>query len=200
MHMDPLTDPSAVGGPAGARAEPVSPDPTVMSDQPGSVIDAPSVPTTGLVPLHPAAVIIWRITGAAWAVVVGAIAITVGAVAGSGVAATIAAVATGILLVLAWLLPARRYRRWRYAIGEDALEIHRGVWTRTSSAVPFHRIQQIDVAQGPLQRRHGVVTLQLRTAAAASDGTVPHLDADDASVLRAGLLRVAARSAADDGH
>lgn len=183
-----VTDP-----PVGGDAIP----PAATSDELHGVDD---VRTAGLVPLHPAAVVIWRFTGVVWSLVLGAIAITICALTGSGVAVAIAAAATVSLLALVWVLPARRYRHWRYSIGDDALEIHRGVWVRTSSAVPFHRIQQIDVAQGPLQRRHGVVTLQLRTAAAASDGMVPHLDAQEATALRAGLLRVAARSVVDDGH
>lgn len=171
-----------------------------MNEPSATAGDPHDVRTDGLVPLHPAAVVIWRTTGAAWAVGAGSIAIAVGALAGSGVAVAVAVVVMVALLVLVWTLPPRRYRRWRYAIGDDALEIRRGVMVRRSSAVPFHRIQQIDVSQGPLQRRHGVVTLELRTAAAASDGLVPHLDAEHAATLRTGLLRVAAADAVDDGH
>lgn len=176
---------------------------TAGPDDADSAAAADGVGTLGTldpVALHPAAVAIWRITAVGWVLVLAVVGVGVAALTGPAVAAAIAGVAAVVCLVLAWVLPPRRYRRWRYAIGADALEIHRGVWTRTTSAVPFHRIQQIDVSQGPLQRRHGVATLQLRTAAAASDGTVPHLDAADAATLRAGLLRVAAQTAGDDGH
>ena len=102
-------------------------------------------------------------------------------------------------MVFAGWYPTRRYRYWHYRIGDDALEVRRGVWFRTSAAVPFHRIQQIDVEQGPLQRRHDVVTLRLRTAAAASEGEVPHLASVEADRLRLRLLAIA-RTAGDDGH
>ncbi len=148
--------------------------------------------------LHPTAPLIWRAVSVGWAATVGLAGIGIAAAAGgrSG-AAAVGAVAAAVV-AFAWWFPGRRYRHWQYRIGDDALELRRGVWFRTTAAVPFHRIQQIDVEQGPLQRRHEVVTLRLRTAAAASEGTVPHLAAAEADRLRTQLLAIA-RQAADDG-
>lgn len=156
-------------------------------------------PAEGLHHLHPAAPRIWRMVTVSWAVVSGAAAIIAGLVIAGVAGAAIGAGVGAVVVALAWWYPARRYRYWRYRIGDDALELRRGVWFRSSSAVPFHRIQQIDVEQGPLQRRHEVVTLRLRTAAAASEGQIPHLAAAEADLLRDRLLAIA-RSETDDGH
>ena len=159
----------------------------------------------GFQQLHPAAPFIWRVVNVPITFAVGAAAVVIAAlVAGdvAGGAITIGlAVVSLIGVIAAWWYPSHKYRHWRYRISAEALELRQGVWFRSTAAVPFHRIQQIDVEQGPLQRRHGVVTLRLRTAAALGTGTLPHLAAAEADVLRERLL-VAARAAAavDDGH
>ena len=90
----------------------------------------------------------------------------------------------------------RRCKSWRYRFGDEALEVHHGVWWRTLAAVPYQRIQQVEVEHGPMQRRFGVVSLALRTASANSLGTLPGIAVDDAETVRRMLLRRAGR---DDG-
>jgi hypothetical protein len=94
------------------------------------------------------------------------------------------------------LFVTRRCRSWRYRFGDDALEVHYGVWWRTLAAVPYQRIQQVEVEHGPLQRRFGVVSLALRTASVTSLGTLPGIAAADAEAVRRMLLQRAGR---DDG-
>ena len=91
---------------------------------------------------------------------------------------------------------ALRYRRWGFRFAAEALELRWGVWFRTVSAVPYHRIQQIDVEQGPIERRLGIVKLALKTASTASDGQVPGIRAEEAEGIRERLVAFAAR---DDG-
>ena len=69
-----------------------------------------------------------------------------------------------LALFLTIVMPARRYRAWGYEEGEDELHIRHGVWTRVRTAVPFGRVQHIDVAQGPVERMFGLSTLILHTA------------------------------------
>lgn len=73
-----------------------------------------------------------------------------------------AVLALGVLATL--VLPRRRYRRWGYREGADEFEIRRGMFIRVRTIVPFGRVQHIDVAQGPVQRRFGLATLILHTA------------------------------------
>lgn len=74
----------------------------------------------------------------------------------------VAVLALGLSATL--MLPRRRYRRWGYREGADELEIRRGMLIRVRTIVPFGRVQHIDVAQGPVQRRFGLATLILHTA------------------------------------
>lgn len=107
-------------------------------------------------------------------------------------AAAIAAVGVVGAAVVAVLVRAR-YRRWRWAAAADSLELRHGIITRVESSVPFHRIQQIDIVQGPIERVLGIATLVIRTAAATSDGQIPGIPLASAESVRAALLHRAGR-------
>jgi hypothetical protein len=73
----------------------------------------------------------------------------------------------GTTLLLGWLAqawPAIEYARFSYAFDPEHIEIRRGVIWRTLTSVPKSRVQHIDVAQGPLERRYGLATLSIYTA------------------------------------
>lgn len=88
-----------------------------------------------------------------------------------------------------------RWSRWRWSDLPEALELHRGVIVHRASYVPYHRIQQIDVERGPLERSLGLAQLVVRTASATTDAAVPGLAEDEAVRLRTRLL---ARAGVDD--
>ncbi|MGW7824244.1 PH domain-containing protein [Streptomyces puniciscabiei] len=95
-----------------------------------------------------------------------------------------------------WLLVGRNWRSWRYAERADDLLISRGVLWREETVVPYGRMQLVEVTSGPLERRFGLATVQLHTAAAATDATIPGLDPAEAERLRDRLTELGeARSA-----
>ena len=68
---------------------------------------------------------------------------------------------------LAWHFqrwPAISYRFVSYRVGEDGIEIRRGVHWREVTNVPRARVQHTDVSQGPIERRYGLGTLVVYTA------------------------------------
>jgi uncharacterized protein len=122
-------------------------------------------------------------------------------VAGGTVALVVAAVAVAVLvgspelaviavavLVAAGLagdvLAGRRVRAWAYAERSDDLLVSRGVMFRRMSVIPYGRMQYVEVTAGPLERAFGLATVQMHTAAAASDGRIPGLPAAEANRLR----------------
>ena len=78
----------------------------------------------------------------------------------------------------------RRWAAWAYLEREDDLLVRRGVVVRRTSVVPYGRMQYVDVTAGPLDRRLGLATVTLHTAAAATDASVPGLLAAEATRLR----------------
>ena len=53
-----------------------------------------------------------------------------------------------------------------YVVDADAVKAQGGVFWRKSVAVPYSNITNIDVTQGPLQRRYGLSTVHVQTAGA----------------------------------
>ena len=87
---------------------------------------------------------------------------------------------TGLLLQAV----QRRWAAWGYLEREDDLLVRRGVVVRRTSVVPYGRMQYVDVTAGPLDRRMGLATVTLHTAAAATDASVPGLLEPEAARLR----------------
>jgi uncharacterized protein len=102
-----------------------------------------------------------------------------------GLAAGLVALAGGLA---AWRLPRIEYRNWRYEVAEDALELRHGVLRRVHSAIPYFRVQHIDVTQGPVERLVGLSRLVVHTASAGTDSTIPGIAAGDAEGLRRLIL------------
>ncbi|MFG1924103.1 PH domain-containing protein [Cryptosporangium sp. NPDC048952] len=96
---------------------------------------------------------------------------------------TIAVVGLG---ALGWGLFAvtRSVRSWGYAERVDDLLVRHGILVRRLSVVPYGRMQYVDVKAGPLERALGIATVQLHTAAAASDAAIPGLPTEEAARLR----------------
>jgi membrane protein YdbS with pleckstrin-like domain len=70
------------------------------------------------------------------------------------------------------------------------------VLVRRLTVVPYGRMQFIDVTAGPFERAFGLATVQLHTAAAASDARIPGLEAADAARLREQLATLGESRAA----
>jgi membrane protein YdbS with pleckstrin-like domain len=114
-----------------------------------------------------------------------AVAAGVGFGFGLGAVAGLAAVAVVVILAgLAGLLMWRRYRAWGYAEREDDLMVRRGVMVRRLTVVPYGRMQFVDVTAGPIDRIFKLSTVQLHTAASATDARIPGLDRQEAERLR----------------
>ena len=95
-----------------------------------------------------------------------------------------AAVGATLALVLlnVWLSPNLRYRYWRYEIRADEADLQHGWFTRTRQLVPMSRIQHVDTRRGPLDRRFGLASVVLYTA--AGPAFIPALATDVAADVR----------------
>jgi len=95
-----------------------------------------------------------------------------------------------IALVNAAITP-RRVRAIGYRLRDDDLLVRRGIMFQRFAAVPYGRMQLVDINRGPLARALGLAELKLVTAASASNITVPGLPMADAEQLRDQLVELA---------
>ncbi len=88
-----------------------------------------------------------------------------------------------------WWLIGRRVRSFGYAERGDDLLVSSGIMFRRLVIVPYGRMQLVDVKAGPIDRWMGITTVQLHTAAATTDASIPGLEPDVAAGLRDRLAR-----------
>ena len=81
------------------------------------------------------------------------------------------------------------YRHMSYRVDQEGIEIRSGVVWRAVSNVPRSRVQHTDVAQGPLERKHGLGKLIIYTAGTQhSRVELPGLEHQTALAIRDHLL------------
>jgi len=97
------------------------------------------------------------------------------------------AVVTAIMLVIA----PRRARSIGYRMRDDDLLFRRGIMFQRFVAVPYGRMQLIDIDRGPVGRMLHLADLKFVTAAASTGVTVPGLPEDEAAELRDRLVALA---------
>jgi membrane protein YdbS with pleckstrin-like domain len=124
-----------------------------------------------------------------WQVVAGwllslVVALPIPVAAGSTVAVAVIAGVLSAAGLLADVLVGRRFRAWGYAERAEDLLVKRGVMFRHTSVIPYGRMQYLQVTAGPLERAFGLATVQMHTAAAASDARIPGLASSEAARLR----------------
>jgi membrane protein YdbS with pleckstrin-like domain len=112
------------------------------------------------------------------------VAVGIALAVGATGAAVVVVVAVLVAGSIADLVAGRRVRAWGYAERADDLLVRRGVMFRRMSVIPYGRMQYVEVAAGPFERAFGLATVQMHTAAAASDARIPGLPADEAARLR----------------
>lgn len=100
----------------------------------------------------------------------------------------------GILtVILAWTLAImpRQARAIGYQLRDDDLVFRRGILWQRFVAVPYGRMQLVDITHGPLDRGFGIAQLKFVTAAATTGVTIPGLEQATAETLRDHLIEVA---------
>lgn len=88
-----------------------------------------------------------------------------------------------IVLVQAVLIPLR-VRAMGWLETDDELVLARGRLWRSMTAVPYGRIQFVDVTSGPVERAVGVKKLEVNTASTTSVSALPGIEAEEADALR----------------
>ncbi len=93
------------------------------------------------------------------------------------------------LMAAVWL-PALSYARWKYVLRDQDLLITRGVLVRHLTSIPTHRVQHVDVKQGPLEQWLGLARVRIHTASGiGGDGVIPGLSMEQAELLRDKLVK-----------
>jgi membrane protein YdbS with pleckstrin-like domain len=107
--------------------------------------------------------------------------------AGYGGVISLAVLAVAIPIVA--VVPQRVYRRLRYRLTGQVLQILRGWLFHTDTVVPLVRVQHLDVIRGPLDKLFGTASLVVHTAGThnsivALPGLAPERAAELRDIIR----------------
>jgi len=100
-------------------------------------------------------------------------------------------IAVGIISLVTIALTPRRVRAIGYQLRADDLLFRRGLAWQRFVAVPYGRMQLVDITRGPVARLLGLADLKFVTAAATSGVAIPGLAEADADALRDRLVELA---------
>ena len=112
------------------------------------------------------------------------------AVSGSLRTALLMALALIVFMALAILV---HWRRFEFRVGASDIRIDSGILSRTHRSIPFERIQDVDIAQGPVQRLFGLARVKFETGGSSAGGEEEGVLAA-ISMERAQQLRALVRS------
>ena len=94
-----------------------------------------------------------------------------------------------------FLIPTLRWKRWRYEVREEEIELQEGIFIRSRTLIPMVRVQHVDTVQGPILRKYKLATVIVHTAATTHQ--IPALEEIEAEELRSYISKLV-RNAEDD--
>jgi len=89
-----------------------------------------------------------------------------------------------VIVIIRVPFAIRSWRSWGYVERADDLYITHGVMFRNLVAVPYGRMQLVEVESGPLERAFGLASVTLKTASPETGARIPGLTPEEATRLR----------------
>ncbi|PLR86297.1 hypothetical protein CVD25_09800 [Bacillus canaveralius] len=137
---------------------------------------------------------VWRISGTIQSVIiglVGAALIILSIVFSwpSWIIGLTVVIMLGYSYLYVYLFPSLRWKRWRYEVREQEIELQQGIFIIKRTLVPMIRVQHVDTRQGPLLRKYSLATVAISTAATVHE--IPAVDVAEADELRVFISKLA---------
>jgi putative membrane protein len=97
-----------------------------------------------------------------------------------------ALLAAGALLVVLAISTFIYWRRFAFRVGENEIRIDSGILNRTHRSIPFDRVQDVDIGQGPVARLLGLASVKFETGGSAGkeEGILQAIPLQRAQALR----------------
>ena len=121
------------------------------------------------------------------------IAVMAGLIAGARLDGALAVLAGVVplagLLVGVTLVPSLRWRRWRWEVRPEAIDLRHGTFTIRRTLVPMPRVQHVDTRRGVVEQALDLATVVVHTAAGSH--AIPLLRVTDAAEVRDRIAELA---------
>jgi membrane protein YdbS with pleckstrin-like domain len=93
------------------------------------------------------------------------------------------------LVVCTLVVPELRWRRWRWEVREDEIDIRHGTLTVRRTLIPMPRVQHVDTTRGVVEQSLNLATVEVHTAAGSHK--IPLLGLSDADEVRDRISQLA---------
>ena len=144
-------------------------------------------------------VTVWRIQTLVWGVPIVIVGLLISValwLLDAGIVASLPIIAATVVVAVALtVVPAVRYRRWRWEVTDEEVRLQRGLIIIQRTIVPMVRVQHVDTSQGPINGAFGLSEVRISTAAGTH--SIPALADESAAELRDRIARLA--RVRDDG-
>lgn len=87
-----------------------------------------------------------------------------------------------VFALAAGVVPELRWRRWRYEVRDEEVDLMRGAFVVRRTIIPIRRVQHVDTESGPLSDALGLATVTFHTAAGGLE--IPALAKGEAEHVR----------------
>ena len=87
-------------------------------------------------------------------------------------------------MIIESIIVFRQVRALGYREREHDLLLQRGIMFRSTTVIPYGRLQYVEVTAGPIMRALGLATVTMHTASASTDASLPGLPRAEAEALR----------------
>lgn len=144
--------------------------------------------------LEPGARGMWAVEALGWAAPLVLFAVIGGSsVSSAGAPAFVGpgllAVAVVMAAVGVVVVPALRWRRWRYEVRDEEIDLRHGAFTVTRTLIPVPRVQHVDTRRTVVSQMFGLAVVVIHTAAGRN--TIPGLAERDAAAIRDRIAELA---------
>ncbi|PTL40280.1 PH domain-containing protein [Alkalicoccus saliphilus] len=95
-----------------------------------------------------------------------------------------------------FILQPLKWKRWRYKVYENEVELMRGVFIVERVIIPMIRVQHVDTRQGPILRHYKLASVTISTAATVHE--IPGLEMEAAGELRDQIAQLAREADPDE--
>lgn len=96
----------------------------------------------------------------------------------AGIIASVVLLPVIISLIVALYWIPRLHSSIKYMLEKDEIVVERGVWWKTKSVVPYNRVTNVNIYQGPLSRHYGIGRLAIQTAGFSGVNSSGHKTAE----------------------
>jgi uncharacterized protein len=94
-----------------------------------------------------------------------------------------------VAVMMAGVVPELRWRRWRYEVRENEVDLVRGAFVVRRTIIPIRRVQHVDTESGPLRDSLGLASVTFHTAAGGV--AIPALGKGEAENVRTRVAELA---------